>query len=187
MQSFRRLSLTLLATMICLLSAAEPTSDNPELIALRREFEKRTSDALRPVFTWYEGELGRLERSATTRGNLDAALAVRQERERFKADQAQSTPSALKAALDDTRWQFNGDDNIQIVFKKDGLIECTSWSRAGWSHRWQVSGTNTVTYVVVRGPYAIGKQGTLIFTPDLKSFQGNAPDGGKIAPSTPVK
>lgn len=184
---FRSLTLALLATTIGPILAVEPAPEPPELSALRREFEKRTSEALRPVYTWYEGELGRLERSSTTRGNLDAALAARQERERFKSDQAQSTPSALKAALDDTRWRFNGDDTQQIVFKKDGFIECTAWGRAGYSHRWQVAGPHTVTYTVVRGPTAVGKQGTLVFAPDLKSFEGSNPEGVKIATSTRLK
>lgn len=159
----------------------------PEATMLRREFEKRTGDALRPIYTWYDGELGRLERSFTTRGNLDAALAVRQERDRFKAEQSQTNQSALKLALEDTRWRFNGDDTLHIVLKKDGFIGCAAWERMGYFHRWQVVGPNTLAYTVVRGPASVGKRGTLVFAPDLQSFEGTNPDGVKVNSSARLK
>jgi hypothetical protein len=180
------ITLILLALVAATAFPAEPT-DPAELSALRKELDRRRTDALRPISTWYESELDRLERSLTARGNLDGALAVRAEREQSRAEQAMMSPGAFKAALEDTRWRFNADENLQIVLKKDGFIECGTWTRLGFAHRWQVSGPNTVTYTVVRGPSAVGKQGSLVFAPDLKSFAGTTPDGNKIAPSPRVK
>ena len=166
--------------------AAEPV-ESPELTALRREFEKRTNDALRPIYSWYDAELGRLEHSITGRGNLDAALAVRQEHDRFKAEQALMTPAAFKLALEDTRWRFNGDDTLHIVFKKDGFIGCAAWEKLGYSHKWQVAGPRTISFTVVRGPTSVGKRGTLVFAPDLQSFEGTNPDGVKVNASPRLK
>lgn len=187
MHPFPSLCFFLFAATLGSVPGAEPPPESPEFGAVRREFEKRTGDALRPVYSWYEGELERLERSFTTRGNLDGALYARQERERFKSEQAQTTPGALKVALDDSRWKYNGDENTQLVFKKDGNVECAPWARVGWAHRWQASGPKTVTCTVLRPAPWTGKQWTLTFSPDLKSFEGTAVDGAKISPSPRVK
>lgn len=187
MNSRSRLLLTLLSTACSLLNAVEPPGDRPELSALWQEYEKRTGEALRPVYMRHENELGRLERSATTRGNLDTALAARKERERFKADQAQLTQSALRTALEDTRWKFNGEDALQIVFKKDGFFDCAAWERAGYAHRWQIGGPSIVIYTVLRGPSTVGKQGSLVFAPDSTSCAGTTPEGQKIIASSRLK
>ena len=186
MHPFRSLPLALLATTIGSTFAAEPT-EFPELSALRRDFEKRKSEAVRPVFSWYETELNRIERSFTVRGNLDAALAVRKEREISRSEQAAISPVAFKTLLDDTRWRWNGSVPQDITFKRDGFLECQEWARQGFVLKWQVAGANTVTYTIVKGPTAVGKEVVLTFSRDLNSFTGVNNDGLPINASPRLK
>ena len=165
--------------------AAEP--EPAEITALRREFERRKADALRPVTTWYEGELSRLERSLTVRGNLDAALATRTERAAARSVLAQVSPPAFKAALDDSVWKWNGAAPTEITFRRDGVLECADWGRVGYHIKWQVTAPLVVTYSILKGPANVGQDVKLIFTPDLTSYQGTNADGTPIKPSPRVK
>ncbi len=187
MRPLRSLILAFLATTIGPLHAAEPATEPAELSALRRDFEKRKSEAVRPVFSWYDAELSRLERSFTVRGNLDAALAIRKEREYSRSDQAAISPAAFKALLDDTRWRWNGSVPQDITFKRDGFLECEEWARQGFTLKWQVTGTNSVTYTIVKGPTAVGKEVVLTFAKDLNSFTGTNNDGLPINSSPRLK
>jgi hypothetical protein len=180
-------ALAFLALVSGAIFAADPPAEPAELSALRRDFDKRRAEAVRPVFSWYESELYRLERSFTTRGNLDAALAVRKERELSHGSQAQVSPVAFKAQLDDTRWRWNGASPVDITFKRDGFVDCPEWNRQGYVIRWQPTGANVVTYTVVKGPANVGQDAVLTFAPDLKSFQGVNADGNPINLSPRLK
>jgi hypothetical protein len=166
-------------------SAAEASGEAPEVAALRREFDKRKTEAIRPVFNWYEGELSRLERSFTTRGNLDAALAVRAEREASHLSLAQISVQAFKAVVDDSSWRWNG--STELTFRRDGVVDCPEWGRLGYVMRWQVVSPLVVTYSILKGPANVGKDVKLTFAPDLKTFQGINADGSPINSSPRLK
>ena len=182
-----RLSLLFLATMTGSIPAAETLPEPPELSALRRDFDRRKAEAVRPVFSWYETELNRIERSFTARGNLDGALAIRREREFSRADQAAISPVAFKALLDDTRWRWNGSLPQDITFKRDGFIECHDWTRQGFALKWQVTGANQVAYTITKGPSMVGKEAVMTFARDLNSFTGTHTDGTQINTSPRLK
>ena len=183
MHPSRSLTLFFLATTLGSIRAAEPAPEPAELGVLRRDFEKRKTDALRPVLSWYESELNRLERSFAVRSNLDAALAVRTERER----QGPGGASELKEMIADTQWQWNGSPPVPIIFRSNGILECDAWNRAGYVLKWKVTAPNIVTYTVLKGPVDAGKEIKLTFAPDFKTFHGRNADGSPIHPSPRIK
>ncbi|MCE9612927.1 MAG: hypothetical protein K8T26_01535 [Lentisphaerae bacterium] len=63
--------------------AAELTAEPPELTQARRMFEQASNSALLPIQRKYASDLDALQKRLATKGELEAALAVKEERERI--------------------------------------------------------------------------------------------------------
>src|SRR6266478_6464237 len=90
-----RSSTMIIITLVCLSSlgfALGDGVDSPELNSLRQNYEKQIVRATESIRSNYIIQLDKLQKSLAVKGNLDAALAVRNEKEKISQI---STPDQL--------------------------------------------------------------------------------------------
>ena len=86
-------------TCFMVLAQAPPSKEPEELDRLRKTYQQKRADAVEPVVTWYENQLETLQKKLTRKGDLDAALVVRQELDAMKENALQESGAELKKAL----------------------------------------------------------------------------------------
>jgi hypothetical protein len=80
------LSITIIITLLCLASpgfAQEGGVDSPELTSLRQNYESEIVGVTEHIRAKYVVQLERLQKSLAINGNLDAAQAVKKEKEKI--------------------------------------------------------------------------------------------------------
>ena len=127
------------------LAQAPPSKEPEELDRLRKTYQQKRADALEPVVTWYENQLETLQKKLTRKGDLDAALVVRQELDAMKENALQESGAELKKALLATSWSWTDkpdDKGIQMTFKENGDV-----SHIGMRGKWKITGPREATIV----------------------------------------
>lgn len=83
MKNHLHLSTRALIVLFAMASGASAQQDKmpKELDAVRMEYFRRQDAAMQPVKLWYRQQVEQLEKSAIQRGDLEAALALRKEKE----------------------------------------------------------------------------------------------------------
>jgi hypothetical protein len=160
-----------------------PTPANPgairqELEHLRKEFERKRGETLRPLAGQYVAQLEALqkelvERDRAAEGAVAEALAA------AKETYARLDQPELRHALTDATWIWrSNEDSIGVVatFRPDGTVE-----HVGLRGQWRVSGPNEITIATDGdGDYV------LRFVPSLRTFEGNRKDISGTAVQSPV-
>ncbi len=172
---------TLLATLfLSAVLAQSQTADEPkELQDLRGSFEKARTAALSPIEKKYVEALTGMKDRLTKRGDLNGALAVDAEINRFKQPTAQTPPDDGKLRLSKfktkedfynwlgtTAWKTSKDNIIR--FPEIDEMELTSPAGAQSFYVTTIDKVGEVSWT-----WSNGLTETMKITPDLNSSAGN--------------
>jgi len=152
-------------TCFVLLAQAPPSKEPEELDRLRKTYQQKRTDALKPVMTWYENQLESLQKKMTQKGDLNGALSVRQELDAMKENALQESGEELKKALLVTPWSWTdkpNDKGVQVTFKNDGSV-----SHVGMRGTWKITGPREVTITDSNGTTKY----VLRFDPKLSGYE----------------
>lgn len=161
----------IVAAVVCpltcfVLLAQVPLSKEPEeLDRLRKTYQQKRADALKPVLTWYENQLESLQRKMTQKGDLNSALSVRQELDAMKEHALQESGEELKRVLLASPWSWtdkSNDKGVQVAFKDDGSV-----SHIGMRGTWKITGPREVTITDSNGTTKY----VLRFDPKLTGYE----------------
>lgn len=171
-----------LSTLVSHMNATDP----PQLGTARATFQKRRADAVRPVYDAYIRELKEMERNFTLRQDLDAAIAVRNEREGVE-EEIGGNLSPKNNFLTDTVWQWGGlQGNETVQFRRDGTVYNEGWNNRGLVTGWENKGGGVVLLTILKGR-SNQLHAILVFAPDRRSYTGTSFEGKIITKSTRIR
>ncbi|MDZ4287374.1 MAG: hypothetical protein U0984_05420, partial [Prosthecobacter sp.] len=143
---------------------------------LRTAYEAAVARALQPLHEAYERELRKLQDSHTRSGNLDAALAAKQELEKLTTKSAGARPSSTPARDSEAffvgkSWQ--NPTGTVFTFNQDG--ECTrEHSGTRTVGRWRRRGS------IVEATEKVPQDARYFrFVSATEAYVGNSPDDVK--------
>jgi len=137
----------------------------PELTALKSKYESEVQMASEALQVRYVKALETLQETYTKRGNLDAAVAVRQEVTNTRTGQ-------LSSFLSDTKWLAHPEGGFikEITFTKDGKLVRTDSNNQTYQVAYQLgSDGDSVSY-----KKSDGKEVTLRFSRDRLNFSAGS-------------
>jgi hypothetical protein len=155
----------------------------------------------------YLADMDALQKRLTMGGDLDAAILVETEKDRFAAEMQKSAAGPLAASttasdpakkpataavnaeplaevLAGTKWLWEGSKYRVLEFRKDGKVDLDDWTRKGLVTAWEASGPNKIKLTIVGGRRD-GNSATLEFSEDRNSFTGIDFDGHTAVSKSP--
>jgi hypothetical protein len=117
-----------LIAMSVLVAQAQEAKIPKELETLRTEYFRRQEAATQPVKTWYRQQLEQLEKSAMRRNDLDAAVALRKERESIAVTPGGAPPlTIIKATYGAGDRTIDVTRQVQMVVSNNKLHLKAPW------------------------------------------------------------
>ena len=151
----RLLQIIFLVTLAVTSHAAPPTSNSaklpPDAERLKKTYQESVARATQPLRERYTADLKRLLDQVTRVGNLQDALAIKNELDSVTPTTSGGVDTAVEfeRRLFKTKWAWNND--LKFTFEPDG-------STPGRGFKWKTVQPYTIEY-----NYSDGNHGTIVF------------------------
>lgn len=105
----------------CAVATTEEAHEPRKLIQLRKNYQQKIDDAIKPIQRRYKKDLEALQRQLLQMGNFDGAVLVKEELRRLKPVMAGSELSIIKATYGSSEKNIDVTERLQKMVHKDKL------------------------------------------------------------------